>query len=153
MNIIKKTPLQYCNRLSNKFNAQIFLKREDLQIVRSFKVRGVYNKIIKNFNINNHYITASAGNHAQGLAHISNLLNLKSTIFIPENTPLQKIQRIKYFSNDKCNLIKSGTDFNSCLNFCYDFCNHIENDNNKKIFIHPFDDMDVIEGQGEIGRK
>ena len=144
-NIVKKTPLEYCHRLSNKYGAKIFLKREDLQTTRSFKIRGVYNKIIKNLNPISNYVTASAGNHAQGVAYVCNKLNLKCNIFVPENTPLQKISRIKYFGNSNCNLIIEGKEFNECLNKSLDFCN----DSNKQ-FIHPFDDMDVIQGQSMI---
>lgn len=149
-NIIKNTPLDYCYRLSNKYNCNIFLKREDLQIVRSFKIRGVYNKIIKNYkyNQNARYITASAGNHAQGVAYICNQLNLKCNIFVPENTPLQKISRIKYFGDDNCNLIIKGKDFNETLYLSYEYSNMKDS-----VFIHPYNDMDVIEGQGSIASE
>jgi threonine dehydratase len=76
-NIIKKTPLELCNRLSNRYNCNVYLKREDLQIVRSFKIRGAYHKISKYYErgmLNEQeFVTASAGNHAQGVAHICNI--------------------------------------------------------------------------------
>lgn len=149
-NIIKNTPLDYCYRLSNKYNCNVFLKREDLQTVRSFKIRGVYNKIIKNYkyNRNSRYITASAGNHAQGVAYICNQLNLKCNIFVPENTPLQKISRIKYFGDDNCTLIIKGQDFNETLNLSYEYSSMKDG-----IFVHPYNDIDVIEGQGSIASE
>lgn len=147
-NIIKNTPLEYCYRLSNKYNCNIFLKREDLQTVRSFKIRGAYNKIIKNYNNTTEFVTASAGNHAQGVAYTCSKLNLKCNIFIPENTPLQKISRIKYFGDNNCNLVIKGNDFNESLNLSHKYC-----DEKNGIFVHPYDDIDVIEGQGTIATE
>jgi len=151
-NIIKKTPLEFCDRLSKKYNCSVFLKREDLQPIRSFKLRGVYNRIMKYYDKNINYVTASAGNHAQGLAYVCNILNLDCTIFIPKNTPKQKIERIRYFSNDlKCKLIVKGDDFNSSLNYSYDYCKNNCISFKNKIFVHPYDNMDVIEGNQIIG--
>ena len=147
-NIIKNTPLEHCYRLSTKYNCNIFLKREDLQSVRSFKIRGAYNKIIKNYNNTTEFVTASAGNHAQGVAYTCNKLNLKCNIFIPENTPLQKISRIRYFGDNNCNLVIKGNDFNEALNLSYEYC-----DDKSKIFVHPYDDIDVIKGQGTIATE
>ena len=95
-NIIKKTPLEFNDRLSKKFNCNIFLKREDIQLTRSFKIRGSTNKILNNIDIvkSKGIVCASAGNHAQGVALSCKHLNIKSDIFIPENTPYQKINRI-----------------------------------------------------------
>ena len=146
--IIKKTPLEYCNRLSKLYNCNVFLKREDLQIVRSFKIRGAYNKIIKNYESNPEFVTASAGNHAQGVAFVCNKLDLKCSIFIPENTPLQKISRIKYFSNNQCKLVIKGKNFNEALESSYTYCS-----DNNHIFVHPYDDIDVIEGQSTIATE
>ena len=115
-NIIIKTPLEYNNRLSHKFKCNVFFKREDLQIVRSFKIRGAYNKII-NSNKENGFVTASAGNHAQGVAYTCNRLDLESNIFIPENTPLQKISRIEYFGNSKCSLQQIVFSFYTLVRF------------------------------------
>ena len=92
-NYIKKTPLERNQFLSDKYNCNIYLKREDLQFTRSFKIRGAFNKIIKNNNYNN-LVTASAGNHAQGVAFACNILNKHGTIFLPNTTTLQKINRI-----------------------------------------------------------
>lgn len=148
-NIIKKTPLEFNYRLSKLYNCNVFLKREDLQIVRSFKIRGAYNKIRKLKNVNS-VVCASAGNHAQGVAYVCNELNINSNIFIPNNTPLQKIKKIKQFGNDKCNIHMYGNTFDECLVEAKDFTNKLNNKINNNIFIHPFDDLDIIEGQGTI---
>lgn len=148
---INKTPLEFNNRLSLKYGANIFLKREDLQVTRSFKIRGSLNKILKeteqNKNIK-HIVCASAGNHAQGVAFACNLLNLKSSIFVPIITPPQKIGRIENYGNKDMELIKTGNDFDECLKKAIDFSN--ENDS---LFIHPYDDIDIIHGQGTIAHE
>jgi len=148
--IIKKTPLEYCSRLSKKYGCNVLLKREDTQIVRSFKIRGALNKIIKNkqYNITS-YVTASAGNHAQGVAFVCNKLDLNCNIFVPDNTPLQKISRIKHFSNNNCKLVVGGNNFNDTLGCAYDYCNT----KSGSLFIHPYDDLDVIDGQGNIATE
>jgi len=145
--IIDKTPLHKNNRLSRKYGCNIFLKREDLQLVRSFKVRGAYNKLLRLSTKDKQkgIVCASAGNHAQGVAYSCSILNIKSDIFIPENTPLQKIKSIEKFSNETCNIHIIGCNFDECLYNAKEYCNK-----NNKIFIHPFDDMDIINGQGTI---
>ena len=114
-NYINKTPLEISNRLSKKYNCNIFLKREDLQKTRSFKIRGALNKILKNTNSDSEIVCASAGNHAQGVAYSCNLLGLKGKIFCPITTPPQKINRIKHFGNGNINLELVGENFNECL--------------------------------------
>jgi len=148
--IIKKTPLEYCSRLSKKYGCNVLLKREDTQIVRSFKIRGALNKIIKNkqYNITS-YVTASAGNHAQGVAFVCNKLDINCSIFVPDNTPLQKISRIKHFSNNNCKLVIGGNNFNDALGYAYDYCNT----KSGSLLIHPYDDLDVIDGQGNIATE
>ena len=90
-----KTPLQYSKRLSDVYKSNIYLKREDLQITRSFKIRGATNKImsVPKESLDNGVVCASAGNHAQGFAHICKTLNINGDVFLPETTPLQKINR------------------------------------------------------------
>ena len=143
-----KTPLDYSERLSKKYNSNIFLKREDLQKTRSFKIRGSLNKILKNYeNLENKEIVcASAGNHAQGVAYSCNLLGIKGKIFCPETTPPQKLKRISHFGGENIFLEKSGENFNQCLDIALNYSKK-----NNGVFIHPFDDLDVIEGQGTIG--
>jgi threonine dehydratase len=146
--LVKFTPLQKNARLSKKYNANIFLKREDLQIPRSFKIRGAYYKILKihdKINSNTEIVCASAGNHAQGVALSCSHLDLPCTIFIPNNTPLQKINRIKHFSNSKCNIELFGDTFDQCLEEANKYA--VKNNN---MFIHPFNDHDVIMGQSTI---
>jgi len=144
-NIIKKTPLEFNYRLSKLYNCNVFLKREDLQLIRSFKIRGAYNKIKKLNNVKG-VVCASAGNHAQGVAYVCNKLDIESNIFIPNNTPLQKIKKIKQFGNHNCNIHLYGNNFDDCLLKAKEFTNN----NNNNTFIHPFDDMDIIEGQGKM---
>lgn len=145
---INKTPLEYSERLSTKFNCNIFLKREDLQKTRSFKIRGSLNKILKNKDLNTEIVCASAGNHAQGVAYSCNLLGLKGKIFCPEFTPPQKISRIKHYGNGNIDLELVGENFHECLEISKKYSQE-----NQGIFIHPFDDMDIIEGQGTIGKE
>ena len=146
-NIIKKTPLQFNNRLSKKYNCNIFLKREDLQIIRSFKIRGAYNKInnLKKYEKERGIVCASAGNHAQGVAYVCNKLDINCNIYIPINSPIQKLKKIKYFSNNKCKINFYGNTFDECLEEAKKFTKK-----NNKTFVHPFDDIDVIKGQGKI---
>ena len=94
--VVINTPLQLNTRLSQKYNSRILIKREDLQNVRSFKIRGAFNKIVNlsnNCQING-IVCASAGNHAQGVALSASMLDITADIFIPENTPKQKVERI-----------------------------------------------------------
>lgn len=152
-NIINKTILQKNIRLSKQYNCNIFLKREDLQTVRSFKVRGAYYKIINSIETKREnktlpVVTVSAGNHAQGVSLTCNSLDIKHHIFLPENTPLQKINRIKYFGKDNLTLHLHGQNFDESLAAANTFC-----EKNKSIFVHPFDDSDVIVGQGTVAAE
>ena len=119
-NLIKRTPLYLCDYLSHKYNSNIYLKREDLQKVRSFKIRGAYNKIINNIN-SNVFVTASAGNHAQGVSYICNTLKKNHHIFLPHNTPKQKIERIKFFGGHYLNLNIIDDTLSNILKISHDF--------------------------------
>jgi len=145
--VVINSPLQNNIRLSQKYNCNIFIKREDLQVVRSFKIRGAYNKIInlKNTKKKRGVVCASAGNHAQGVAFTCNKLKIRGDIFIPEQTPLQKLERISYFGGKYCNVNKLGKNFNDCLNQALKFC-----DEKNKTFIHPYNDIDTIIGQSTV---
>ncbi len=145
---LKNIPLQYSERLSQKYQADIFFKREDLQFTRSFKIRGSLYKIIKEFEFNKNLevVCASAGNHAQGVAFACHLLQIKGDIFVPNITPNQKINRIKYFGKENINLHIAG----NILQESFQASNHFAQKNNST-FIHPFDDLDIIKGQGTIG--
>lgn len=145
-NDIIKTPLSLNSKLSELFNANIYLKREDMQNVRSFKIRGALNKMN---NIDSDVITtASAGNHAQGVAYSCYKLNKFGDIYVPKNTPKQKIDRIKYFGKDNVKIHCYGNNFNECLDYSlnYSFNKNIE-------FIHPFDDIHVIDGQATLAHE
>ncbi|EKE15662.1 MAG: hypothetical protein ACD_11C00115G0002 [uncultured bacterium] len=146
--VIIKTPLQLNEELSKKFQAKIYLKREDLQAVRSYKIRGAYNKIssLSDKEKESGVVCASAGNHAQGVAFSCNRLKIKGNIFMPSNTPNQKIERVRKFGGKWTNIIIAGDTFDETCCEAEKFCKK-----NKAVFIHPFDDVDVIAGQGTIG--
>ena len=149
-NFILKTPLEYNERLSKIYSANIFLKREDLQKTRSFKIRGAYNKIF-NLNVEDKLkgiVCASAGNHAQGVALSCNHLNINADIFVPENTPIQKIRSIKKYLGKKSNLHIKGANFDDSLKYSLDFVK-----NYNKTFVHPFDDDCIINGQSTIAAE
>ena len=141
--IFRKTELQLNERLSELYECNVYLKREDLQYVRSFKCRGAYNAILNVKDINKTIVCASAGNHAQGIAHACVKLGLKCDIYVPESTPLQKINKIKKFGKDNLNLFIMGKSFDDCLD-------EAKKNSDGKIFIHPFDNDDIVNGQGTI---
>lgn len=145
---LKNIPLQYSDRLSKKYGAEVFFKREDLQPTRSFKIRGSLYKILKEYKNNPDIsvVCASAGNHAQGVAFSSHLLDIPGNIFVPETTPQQKKNRIQYFGNQNINLIVEGQNFNEALESATKFASQ-----HNHTFIHPYDDTDIILGQATIG--
>ncbi len=147
-NVVVHTPLVKNENLSSNFAAQVFLKREDLQPVRSYKIRGAYNKMasLEKSEIANGVVCASAGNHAQGVAYACNKLNIKATIFMPITTPQQKIKQVKLFGKDKVEIILKGDTFDEASQAANLFCQQ-----KNAVFIHPFDDDKVIAGQGTIG--
>ncbi|RYG16770.1 MAG: threonine dehydratase [Chitinophagaceae bacterium] len=147
-NIVKHTPLQYNARLSEKYACEVYLKREDLQRVRSYKLRGAYNMIsqIPADLIQNGVVCASAGNHAQGVAYSCNQLKIKGTIFMPEITPKQKISQTTLFGNGWVEIVLMGDTFDDCLAEALRFTA-----DHKMTFVPPFDNLHVIEGQGTVG--
>ena len=142
------TPLVINERLSNDLNCKIYLKREDLQQVRSFKIRGAFNKIRSidsDYLKNKTLVCASAGNHAQGFAYSCNKLKIYGKIYMPVTTPKQKIERVKIFGGEYVEIILIGDNFD-------DAQYEAQNQNpDKDLFVHAFDDINVIEGQGTIG--
>lgn len=147
---IQNTPLEFNNRLSDLYNCNIYLKREDLQITRSFKIRGAYNKVLKLSNereITN-IVCASAGNHAQGIAHICNHLNITGHIFLPIGTPNQKISRILQFGGENIKINMYGDNFNDSLEKAIKYSEQKSYD-----FVHPFNDYDIINGQGTVAHE
>jgi threonine dehydratase len=143
-----KTPLNKNNNLSKQFDANILFKREDLQVVRSYKIRGAYNKMssLTSDEKQRGIVCASAGNHAQGVALSCKLLQIKGTIFMPSPTPNQKINQVKMFGEDFIDVIIQGDTFDDAFN-----ASKLECDLKNKIFIHPFNDKKVIEGQATVG--
>src|SRR5664279_6420612 len=111
--VASRTPLQLSKRLSKKFGATIYLKREDMQEVRSFKIRGAYNKMssLTPDEKKRGVVCASAGNHAQGVAYSCAKLKIKGTIFMPAITPLQKIDRVRHFGGAYVNVQLVGNTY------------------------------------------
>lgn len=146
--IIKSTPLMLNMALSDRYGAQIWLKREDLQIVRSYKIRGAFNKIssLSKKELEAGVVCASAGNHAQGVALACSKLGILGTIFMPKPTPNQKIQQVKMFGGTNVEIVLNGDTYDDSCDAAQRWCAEHGN-----IFIHPFDDEKIIEGQGTLG--
>jgi len=147
-NVVNYTPLQYSTRLSEKFDAHIYLKREDLQPVRSYKLRGAYHKIKTLFNegrTSEGIVCASAGNHAQGVAFSCKQLQIKGTIFMPVTTPKQKLEQVEMFGGHFVDIKLFGDTFDASKKAALDFA-----ETSGAAFIHPFDDVQIIEGQATV---
>ncbi|MBI0580817.1 threonine ammonia-lyase IlvA [Neobacillus cucumis] len=144
---ISPTPLQYNAILSERYECNVYLKREDLQSVRSFKIRGAYNRIKKlsGEDLHNGIICASAGNHAQGVAYSCHLLKINGKIFMPSTTPKQKVNQVKFWGREDVEIVLVGDTFDDAYEKAME-CSKVEN----RTFIHPFDDFDVIAGQGTV---
>lgn len=147
-NIVTHTPLQYNRNLSEKYNCKVYLKREDLQLVRSYKIRGAYNMMssLPKEDLDNGVTTASAGNHAQGFAFSCQKLNIKGVVFMPAITPKQKVNQTKMFGGDNIEIKLIGDTFDDCAAAAKEFT-----EKNGMTYIPPFDDYRIIEGQGTIG--
>jgi len=146
--VVVKTPLQFSINLSEKFQASIYLKREDLQQVRSYKIRGAYNKI-SHLNApqkTKGIVCASAGNHAQGVAYSCQLLQIQGKIYMPKTTPKQKIKQVQLFGKSFVEIVLIGDTFDDAFHAAKQF-----SIDNQLEFIHPFDDLEVIAGQGTVG--
>ncbi|MCD7975598.1 MAG: threonine ammonia-lyase IlvA [Tannerellaceae bacterium] len=148
--VVLETPLQYINSLSQHFGANIYLKREDLQIVRSYKLRGAYNMIssLERSVLDKGVVCASAGNHAQGFAYSCNRLGVKGVVFMPKITPRQKIKQTKMFGNGFIEIILTGDTFDDCAIAAKEYTR-----THGMTFIPPFDDPRIIEGQGTIATE
>jgi threonine dehydratase len=146
--VVRHTPLEHNARLSEKYECEIYLKREDLQIVRSYKLRGAYNMIsrLNTEQLSRGVVCASAGNHAQGVAFSCKKLGTKGVIFMPEITPKQKVKQTEMFGNGNVELILVGDTFDDCLReaLLYTAAHGMT-------FIPPFDNEQIIEGQGTVG--
>ena len=146
--ILEPTPLQKNPNLSDVYDAQVYLKREDLQMVRSYKIRGAYNKIrsiapeVLKYGI----VCASAGNHAQGVAFSCNKLHIMGSIYMPVTTPRQKIEQVRMFGKEYIDIVLVGDTFDAANAAAIEYAKK-----SGKTFIPPFDDRKIIEGQGTIG--
>lgn len=147
-NVALCSPLGLNETQSRKYGASVYFKREDLQQVRSYKIRGAYNKIstIPSADLQQGVVCASAGNHAQGVAYSCARKKVKGMIFMPTPTPKQKIAQVKMFGGDYVEVILVGDTFDDASQQARDYCKA-----NAMIFVHPFDDEKVIEGQATIG--
>ena len=146
--VVNKTPLAYSHNLSKRYQANIYLKREDLQVVRSYKLRGAYNMIssLPPEQLQNGVVCASAGNHAQGFAYSCKKLNIKGVVFMPIITPQQKIQQTKMFGEDFIEIVLIGDTFDDCAVAAKQYTQQ-----QAMTFIPPFDDLRIIEGQATVG--
>ncbi len=146
--IATKTALQLSHSLSKKYQANVYLKREDLQVVRSYKLRGAYNMMssLPKEQLQRGVVCASAGNHAQGFAYSCKKLGAKGVVFMPIITPKQKVTQTKMFGEDFIEVKLIGDTFDDCAIAAKQFTQ--END---MVFIPPFDDYKIIEGQATVG--
>ena len=146
--ILSPTPLIHNRTLSERYGAEVQLKREDLQVVRSYKIRGAYNKIrsLSTEQTKRGIVCASAGNHAQGVAFSCNKLGIKGKIFMPVTTPKQKINQVKMFGGEAVEVVLAGDTFDQANTAAIEAC-----EKEGKTFIPPFNDEKIIEGQGTVG--
>lgn len=148
--ILDPTPFQRNTNLSDVYGAEVYLKREDLQMVRSYKIRGAYNKIrslapsVLKYGI----VCASAGNHAQGVAFSCNKLQIMGSIYMPVTTPKQKIEQVRMFGKEYIDIVLVGDTFDAANAAAIDYAKK-----SGKTFIPPFDDPKIMEGQGTIGHE
>lgn len=145
--VVTHTPLQYSAYLSQKYNCNVYLKREDLQAVRSFKIRGAYYAIsqVPDDVRQRGVVCASAGNHAQGVAWTSAKMAIPATIFMPVTTPKQKIDQVKFFGGDKSKIELVGDTFDAANAAAVAF-----SEAHNQTFIAPFDDLNTMAGQGTL---
>lgn len=146
--VVEETPLVFMKNFSERYEANIYFKREDIQTVRSYKIRGAYNKILElsEADVKKGIVCASAGNHAQGVAYACKKLKVVATIFMPVTTPHQKIDQVKMFGGEYVTVNLTGDSYDDSQQAAKRFC-----EENQGSFVHPFDDIDVIAGQGTIG--
>lgn len=146
--VVHHTPLQKNFILSERYGCNVYLKREDLQVVRSFKIRGAYNLIrsLPEEKLQRGVVCASAGNHAQGVAYSCNAMQIPGKIFMPATTPRQKISQVKLFGGPFVEVMLIGDTFDDSLREALAYCERED-----MSFIHPFDNPKVVAGQGTVG--
>jgi threonine dehydratase len=145
--VVHRTPLTYNIHLSKKYDCKVFLKREDLQVVRSYKLRGAYNMMVSlpADKLQKGVVCASAGNHAQGFAYSCRRLGVHGVVFMPIITPKQKVDQTRMFGEDFIDIILTGDTFDDCAVTARDYTQ-----SNGMTFIPPFEDLRIIEGQGTV---
>ncbi|MEO1096761.1 MAG: threonine ammonia-lyase IlvA [Bacteroidota bacterium] len=148
--VIIRTPLLPNPLLSERFGANVLLKREDLQVVRSYKIRGAFNKIqsLSAEQLANGVVCASAGNHAQGVALACYKKGIHGMIYMPSPTPSQKVNQVKMFGKDAIDVVLTGDTFDDAFAEAISF-----SEQNQAAFIPPFDDQKIVEGQGTVGKE
>ena len=148
--IAHHTPLQLNSNLSRKYMANVYLKREDLQVVRSYKLRGAYNMMrsLRYEKIAKGVVCASAGNHAQGFAYSCKKLNVHGVVFMPVITPKQKVNQTKMFGDDSIEIRLTGDTYDDCAVAAKRF-----SEEQDMTFIPPFDDVRIIEGQATVAME
>jgi threonine dehydratase len=147
-NVVNRTPLQLNVNLSKKYQCNVYLKREDLQVVRSYKLRGAYNMMssLSPEQLLRGVVCASAGNHAQGFAYSCKKLGAKGVVFMPVISPNQKISQTKMFGDNFIEVKLVGDTFDDCAIAAKKYT-----EENGMTFIPPFDDYKIIEGQATVG--
>lgn len=145
--VVTRTPLSYNHNLSRKYGCRVLLKREDLQVVRSYKLRGAYNMMVSlpAAQLQKGVVCASAGNHAQGFAYSCRKLGVKGVVFMPIITPRQKVTQTRMFGEDNIEIILTGDTFDDCAVAARQYT-----EANSMTFIPPFEDPKIIEGQGTV---
>jgi threonine dehydratase len=149
--LFAETPLQLNDHLSARFGARIWLKREDLSPVRSYKIRGAFNFIRKALAANpeqNLFVCASAGNHAQGFAYVCRHFGRKGVVFMPVTTPQQKIEKTRVFGGEFIEIRLTGDFFDACYDAAREFAAA-----EGALMAPPFDHDDIIEGQASVGAE
>ncbi len=145
--LVKHTPLIKMPNFSERYQAEVYFKREDLQRVRSYKIRGAFNKISSLVESNDidTVVCASAGNHAQGVAQVCHYLGIKGIIFMPSTTPQQKVQQVEMFGREQVEIQLVGDTYDASYKVAREF-----SESNRFEFVHPFDDKQIVEGQGTV---
>ena len=146
--IIEHTPLMSNYNLSERYGCNVLLKREDLQVVRSYKIRGAYNKMasLSPDQLKNGVVCASAGNHAQGVALACQKMQTHGMIYMPTVTPQQKIEKVRRFGKSYVEIVLVGDTFDEANDEAIAFA-----EAHQKAFIPPFNDRKIIQGQGTVG--
>lgn len=146
--VVKKIPLEYNERLSKRYQCNVFLKREDLQVVRSYKIRGAYNMMsaLSSEERKRGVVCASAGNHAQGFAYSCKAMQIKGVVFMPIVTPNQKVSQVSMFGEEWVEIKLVGDTFDDCAAAAKKYT-----EEHNMVFIPPFDHPKIIEGQGTVG--